>query len=264
MLLSDNLAFRLGLHLGDRVTVPTPAGPREFRVEGTFVDYLGSLDLGAVVVADEQLAAIWNDRVRQSLSRLARARRVRVRRALRGARAARRRDTTRSPRGSSSTPCSRCCGSSSSRAGCCVLVAPLVGVIGVVNSQLATVVDRWTEIAMLRTIGVSRRDLARAVVLECGAVGLLGGPGGARPGQHAVRAVRRGTLRLLTGWRIPIELPLWPAGGGRRRRGRDRGAGGLGPGARWRHGSRRASRVSTEQRQQGDRQPAAPLLAIES
>ena len=37
-----------------------------------------------------------------------------------------------------------------------VLVAPLVGVIGVINSQLATVVDRWDEIAMLRTIGVSR------------------------------------------------------------------------------------------------------------
>src|SRR5207244_4212209 len=37
------------------------------------------------------------------------------------------------------------------------LVAALVGVIGVVNAQVATVLDRTTEIAMLRTIGVSLR-----------------------------------------------------------------------------------------------------------
>jgi ABC-type antimicrobial peptide transport system permease subunit len=85
-----------------------------------------------------------------------------------------------------------------------------VGVIGVVNSQLATVVDRWTEIAMLRTIGVSRRDLTRAVLLECGAIGALGGLCGLVLGSMLFAQFVTVTMRLLTGWRIPIVLPLAP------------------------------------------------------
>jgi putative ABC transport system permease protein len=91
-----------------------------------------------------------------------------------------------------------------------ILVAPLVGVIGVINSQLATVVDRWTEIGMLRTIGVSRSDLTRAVVLECGAIGLLGGLCGLVLGSMLFAQFVIVTLRLLTGWRIPIEFPAAP------------------------------------------------------
>src|SRR6185369_14855692 len=61
VLLSDNLAYRLGYHRGSEIVLATPAGPRAFRVEGTFTDYLGSLDLGAVAVAFSQLEAIWDE-----------------------------------------------------------------------------------------------------------------------------------------------------------------------------------------------------------
>jgi len=209
VLLSDNLAFRLGLQRGDRINVPTPAGPREFLVVGTFVDYLGSLDLGSIVVAEEQLAEIWNDR-QANLFRLWLAPGV-------SAAAVRREVLERLGPGYYAITARQFLDAVQSvlrqffvASWVLVLVAPLVGVIGVINSQLATVVDRWGEIAMLRTIGVSRRDLTRAVLLECGAIGTLGGLLGLALGAMLFTQFVVGTMRLLTGWRIPVVLPVLP------------------------------------------------------
>ena len=60
------------------------------------------------------------------------------------------------------------------------VVAALISVIGVVNAQVATVLDRATEIGTLRTIGLSSGDLTRSVLLECGALGAIGGSSGSR------------------------------------------------------------------------------------
>ncbi len=209
VLLSDNLAFRLRIHRGDRVTIPTPSGPREFRVEGTFVDYLGSLDLGAIGVAQEQLASIWNDR-QANLFRLwltpgtsaTTVRGIVLQRLGAGYYAI----TARQFLDAVQAVLRQFFVAS----WVLVLVAPLIGVIGVINSQLATVVDRWGEIAMLRTIGVSRRDLTRAVLLECGTIGTLGGLLGLALGAMLFTQFVVGTMRLLTGWRIPVVLPILP------------------------------------------------------
>jgi putative ABC transport system permease protein len=209
VLLSDNLAFRLGLHRGDQVVLATPLGPRTFRVEGTFVDYLGSLDLGAVAVADEQLATLWDDHS-ATLFRLwlepgASASAVRVA-ALDHLGPGYYAITSRQFLDAVQSVLRRFFVAS----WVLVLVAPLVGVIGVVNSQLATVVDRWTEIAMLRTIGVSRQDLSRSVFLECGALGACGALFGLGLGAMLFAQFIGVSMRLLTGWRIPFALPLGP------------------------------------------------------
>jgi putative ABC transport system permease protein len=209
VLLSDNLAFRLGLHRGNRVTLSTPGGPRTFRVEGTFVDYLGSLDLGAVAVADGQLATLWNDHS-ATLFRLWLEPGASVS-AVRSAALGRLGPgyyaiTSRQFLDAVQSVLRRFFVAS----WVLVLVAPLVGVIGVVNSQLATVVDRWTEIAMLRTIGVSRQDLSRSVLLECGALGAFGALFGLGLGAMLFAQFIGVSMRLLTGWRIPFALPLGP------------------------------------------------------
>jgi putative ABC transport system permease protein len=89
-------------------------------------------------------------------------------------------------------------------------VAALVGVIGVVNAQLASVLDRSREIAMIRTIGVSARSIVRAVILECGAIGALGGVAGALLGALLGAQALGVGLRLATGWRMPFEVPVGP------------------------------------------------------
>ena len=90
------------------------------------------------------------------------------------------------------------------------LVAFLVGLIGVVNAQLATVLDRAPEIAMMRTICVRRRDITRAVLLECGALGALGGVCGVALGVMLGAQFVGVLLPLVTGWRIPFTLPVGP------------------------------------------------------
>jgi putative ABC transport system permease protein len=205
VLLSDHLAYRLGLHRGDTMILPTPAGPRPVRVEGTFVDFMGSLDLGAVAVADGQLAALWRDTsanlYRVWLAPGARAQDVRAvilqrlgphagyyvltgRQFVDGVRAA--------------------LNQFFRAAWALVVVAAAVGAVGIVNTQLASVLDRRPEITMLRTIGLPLRDLTRSVVLECGVLGALGAATGTVLGAMLGAQMVLVSLRLITGWRIPF------------------------------------------------------------
>jgi len=179
ILLSDNLAYRLGLHRGDDLTVPTAAGPRRFRIEGTYVDYLGSLDLGAVAVAYPELARMWGDRS-VNLLRVWLAS---------GASQAAVRDAILARLGSDQGYYVLTAGQFLDAIRAQIrafflatwalqLIAAVVGVVGVVNAQLASILDRSTEIAVLRTIGFATRDLTRSVLIECAALGALGAASG--------------------------------------------------------------------------------------
>ncbi len=210
VLVSDNLAARLSLHRGDHLHLPTPGGARTFRVEGTYVDYLGSLDLGAVAVDRARLADIWGDR-------FANLYRVWL------APGADRSDLQHqivarlgpgyyviSP-GEFLDGVRVVLGRFFVATWALQLVAALVGLIGVINSQLATVVDRGNEVAMARVIGVPARDITSSVVLECAAVGLLGGCAGLVLGAMLGWQFVHVMLGLITGWRIPFSLPAGTA-----------------------------------------------------
>jgi putative ABC transport system permease protein len=207
VLLSDNLATRLGRHRGDEILLPTPGGDRRFRVEGTFIDYQGSLDLGAVGIATSVLAAIWSDES-ANLFRIWLAP---------GASASETRTTVLKRLGPGyfvMTGAQFIAGTRQVLDGffrstwALIIVIALVGVVGVVNAQLATVLDRTVEIATLRTVGLSIRDLTRSVVLECSLLGLLGGGSGAVLGIMLGGQFVRYALPLVTGWRIPLAVPV--------------------------------------------------------
>lgn len=210
VLVSDNLALRLGLHRGDTLEVPTPEGNRRFAVAGTFVDYLGSLDLGAVAVSRHQLKSVWHDsqanlfRVWLEPGASPSAARAAVLTRLGGG------GYYVITAGEFLESVRDVLGRFFLATWGLQLVAALVGVIGVVNAQLASVLDRGREIAMIRTIGVPARQIVRAVMLECGALGLLGGLGGALIGSVLGSQFIGGALPLITGWRMPFELPLAP------------------------------------------------------
>jgi putative ABC transport system permease protein len=206
VLVSDNLATRLGLSMGDVIVIPSPQGPRRLRIEGSYVDYLGSLDLGAIVVAQEQLQDIWRDRYanlfRVWLKPTARAddTRAAILTALGGSgyyviSARQFLDGVQAVLNSFFVA-----------TWALVAVAVLVAVIGIVNSELATVIDRRVEITMLRTIGLRSTQLIRAVVLECATLGALGGAIGVLLGLMLSDQFVEVALRLITGWRIPFSL----------------------------------------------------------
>jgi putative ABC transport system permease protein len=212
VLLSENLAYRLDLHRGDYLNLPTPLGPRRYRVEGTYVDYLGSLDQGAVAVPQAHLHEVWGDDLvnlfRVWLEPGVDASRVReqVSQALGGEQGAYFVLTS----GEFLDGIRQVIRRFFAATWALEVVAALVGIIGVINTQLANVLDRTTEIGVLRTIGVSRRDIIRSVLLECGALGLLGGLLGVAFGLLLGSQIVLVSLRLVTGWRMPFVVPVWP------------------------------------------------------
>jgi putative ABC transport system permease protein len=209
VLVSDNLALRLGLRPGDTLRVPTPDGPRSFGVAGTFADYLAALDLGAVAVASEQLEAVWGDSS-ANLFRLwlepgasaATVRQLVLARLGAGFYAVTGRQFLEAVRAVLRTLFLA--------TWALVVVAVVVSIIGVVNAQLAGVLDRAGEIGMLRTIGVSRRDVTASVLLECAVLGTLGGGLGILTGGMLARQMVTVDLTLVTGWRIPFSMSVAP------------------------------------------------------
>src|SRR5690606_7609917 len=53
-------------------------------------------------------------------------------------------------------------------------VTTAVAAIAVLNTLLASVVDRWRELGVLRAVGSTPRQLARIVGLEAAGIGILG------------------------------------------------------------------------------------------
>jgi putative ABC transport system permease protein len=210
VLLSDNLAYRLGLHRGDTVEIPMPDGTRPMRVEGTFLDFPGSLDLGAVVVPSSQLAARWGD-TRANLLRVwltpgAALAEVRARVLVQLGSAAFYVGSGRQFVAGVREALDRFF----LAAWAMIAVSGLIGVVGVVNAQVAAVVDRAPELTTLRMVGVSPRTLRRSIVMECGVLGLLGGLIGAGLGTVLGVQMVRYSLRAFVGWSLPYVSPWAP------------------------------------------------------
>jgi putative ABC transport system permease protein len=209
VLVSDNLAYRLDLRVGDVLELPVPAGTRRVRIGGTCVDYLGSLDQGAVVVGSRALRVHWGDEAANLLRVWLRpgADPAGVRRAV----------LERLGAGSGYFVLTGRAFVDGVRdvlaqffraAWLLTVVAAVIGVIGIVNTQVAAILDRGRDHATLRTIGIPSAALARGVLVECGVLGALGGLLGAVVGGVFGVQVLTWTLRLLTGWRIPMHVPV--------------------------------------------------------
>jgi putative ABC transport system permease protein len=64
--ISEPLAYRTGLGLGDRLPLTTDRGPHDFAIAGVYYDY--SSDRGAIRMADATYRALWDDSAVSSLS----------------------------------------------------------------------------------------------------------------------------------------------------------------------------------------------------
>jgi putative ABC transport system permease protein len=207
-LVSDNLAVKLGLLVGDVIELPTPAGTHRVRVAGTFVDFLGSLDLGAVAVSTDLLRRIWHDEGANLLRLWIRPGAVvsDVRRGVVAALGAG--DGYYVLTGRAFVDGVRGVLDQFFRAGwVLIVIAACIGVVSIANTQVATMLDRAPDNATLYTIGIPRRALARGVLIECGVLGLLGGLLGVVVSLVLGMEITSWTLLVLTGWRIPLHVP---------------------------------------------------------
>ena len=87
------------------------------------------------------------------------------------------------------------------------IVAVVVAIFSVINTLLASVLDRTREIGVLRAIGATQAQVRKLIVLEAGWMGLLGGILGLFAGtimsyHHVVY-----NTKMLTGWTFQYHYP---------------------------------------------------------
>lgn len=174
VLLSEPLAYRRDLHVGDTLRLPTPSGPRAYPVSGVFADY-GS-DQGVVMMSRSTYDAAFDDAGVTSLGLFLRA----------GADAE---EVVRdlealAPPGQAITIRTN----AALRAGSLEvfdrtfqvtavlrLLAFLVAFVGVLSALMALELERAQELGVLRANGLTPRQVWRLVTTQTGLMGLVAG-----------------------------------------------------------------------------------------
>jgi putative ABC transport system permease protein len=172
-----NEAFCLRYHVrrGDVIRLPTPSGEAALTIAAVYFDP-GFGDLGVVIMDRELYRRLWRDDTVTFIEPALRP----------GADRERVIDTIRSRWGDEHAlfvlTMEQFRGEANELLNQTMLVTyPLVAIaiaialLGVVNSLLASVLDRVREIGVLRAVGATRAQVARSIVVEATIIGLLGG-----------------------------------------------------------------------------------------
>ncbi|GAB4535593.1 MAG: FtsX-like permease family protein [Anaerolineae bacterium] len=87
------------------------------------------------------------------------------------------------------------------------LIGVIIAALGVVNTLLMNVFERQREIGGLRSLGMTRAQVARMVLAESGAMGMIGGVFGTVFGFFLSQVFLLG-LKVLGGYTVHYNLPL--------------------------------------------------------
>lgn len=208
VLVSDNLAFKLGLRLGDRITLASPTGRHDVPIAAIIVDF--TIDAGTVTVDTDVYRRWWNDRqVSTYLVHLAPGADARAVRSAIEDRFAGRRTVSVMTAGDFKQTATAAIDGAFVLTYAIQLVAAFVAGIGVVNFFLAEVVDRRREIGLLRTVALDRRQLGRSFVAEAVLIGLAGGVLAVLWGWPIARIMVTHSARMVSGWQLAFDFP-WP------------------------------------------------------
>jgi putative ABC transport system permease protein len=88
-------------------------------------------------------------------------------------------------------------------------IALLVAILGITNTLAALILERRTEFAMLRFVGVDRRQLRKLVMIESGTIGLIGASLGFVLGVALAIVLVFVINKQSFGWTIQFVLPGW-------------------------------------------------------
>jgi putative ABC transport system permease protein len=202
---SENFARRFKVRLGDRIPLSTQGGTREFRVAGVFIDYTS--DIGSVLFDRQTYIQAFHDTRVDTYELHLRDPHTaeRVRRAI-NQRFGADLDLFVLTHSELRSEVRHTTGQIFSLVRALELVALVVAVLGIINTQLANVLDRVREIGVLRAIGMLRKQARRMVVIEAALVGLVGTLAGILLGT-VFGAVLLDHINLVqTGWYFPYRL----------------------------------------------------------
>jgi putative ABC transport system permease protein len=83
-----------------------------------------------------------------------------------------------------------------------------IAVLGVVNFLLAALLDRRREIAVLRSVGLTSRQVQHAVMLEGALVGVVGASLGVVAGVPAAYFMVKHSMPVAMGWSLDFRFPV--------------------------------------------------------
>jgi putative ABC transport system permease protein len=87
------------------------------------------------------------------------------------------------------------------------IITMMVAALGVINTLTMNVAERTREIGMLRSLGMTRRQIAKMILAEAGMMGLVGGALGIVFGVLMSRTVLT-SMNRMAGFRLEFTLPL--------------------------------------------------------
>jgi putative ABC transport system permease protein len=89
----------------------------------------------------------------------------------------------------------------------------IIALLGVIGTMLASVLDRRTEVSMLRAVGATRGQVAGAIIVEAAFLGLCAALAGAAVGIVQCRVFLHTLLASATGWHLEFIFPWASAAG---------------------------------------------------
>lgn len=206
VVISENLAVLHGYGVGDAIALTTPDGPREFRIAGTVEDY--SWPQGSILMEIEVYRRLWRDEsVSYTDIRVAPGYTVeQVKANVAGAVEGQFKVfaySTADLRALSEDALDQ----SFRFANILVVIAGVIGFLGIVNTLMISVMRRTREIGLLRAVGMTRGQVAASILLEgvlmAAVGGVLGAAGGVIGAWYPMAAL---TLKT-TGFAMPRVVP---------------------------------------------------------
>jgi putative ABC transport system permease protein len=206
-LVSESFREKFGKTTGDTIRLATPSGFASFKIIGIYVDY--SSDAGSVLIEREWYKRLWGDDLVDAFD-LWLARGADPQAAIREINERYGDDYQLfvSTHRELKENVVRLMEQSFSVNYAVEIVAVVVAIFSVVNTLLASVLDRRREIGVLRAIGATKKQLRGMIMAEAGWIGLLGGVLGLGAGaimsyHHVVY-----NTKFLTGWSFSYFYPV--------------------------------------------------------
>jgi putative ABC transport system permease protein len=90
-----------------------------------------------------------------------------------------------------------------------VVIAVLVGALGVVNTLTMSILERTREIGMLRSVGMTRWQIVWMILAEAAAMGVIAALMGAGAGLALLAVMIKG-MEVNSGWSLSYVFPTAP------------------------------------------------------
>ena len=173
VIVSENFRYRFAVQRGDRVTLPTPEGPRSFRVAGVSIDY--SSDQGTIVMHWGTFRKYWTEHVVDTIGVF-----LRPGASLEAVAAEIKQRFGRSHRlfifsnQAFKEEIYQLIDQSFVITYALEIIAIAVGIMGIATALYTSVLERQRETSVLRALGAFRQQIRKIIMLESGLLGLLG------------------------------------------------------------------------------------------